>query len=409
MVGVVKAGSFVVALIWSCYKVWTFVRASSFDSLFNTSVTVSELSIFVHVSVVLLGLVVFLRILISWNHVQTFGALKSTFQSLAHKEIVLVSALAVLPQTTGQSAVREAGEGIPIRSIIEPAVAIALVRRLLQRQRSREMNLSPELHITEASAKSLHELRKYAVEASTQGVVGSQPCNDDLDSQLNNLVSYEPAPLNVVESWEVVLRLYGYPRAESHQGVHVEFGKKRSVEVLAWLGMNVERPRRSAVRTALWDVEISDASFSTVMSDIRRGLSSVITERARSEIFPPTFTDTIDIGVRLITDFDLLHRALVSFRNDPSSHVLLAHELSLIRDTPFAGVNYMWADLDGTTTRMVVLALDAAYELAAWARNVGDVETCMTAVKAGLRVMPGHEELLEIQNSFISKRPMSQG
>ncbi len=68
----------------------------------------------------------------------------------------------------------------------------------------------------------------------------------------------------------------------------------------------------------------------------------------------------------------------------------------------------MWADLDGTTTRMVLLALQASCEVAEWARNKNDVDTCAAAVKAGLRVMPGHEELLAIQNSFISQRSMSQ-
>ena len=405
----VKTSFFVAAFIWSCYEVWIFVSASSFDSLLDKSATVAELAVLVHASVVLLGLVFLGRIAVSLKHSHTFNALKASIHLFGHKEVVLVSALAVLPSAPEQSVVTKAGEGIPIRSMIEPAMAIALVRRLLKRQKLNGAISSPELHITEESAEAIHQLRRYAVEASSQGLVETLTSNEELDAQLDNFISYEPAPLNIVESWEVVLRLYGYPRAESNRGVHVDFGKKRSLEVLAWLGMNLERPRRSAVRTALWDVEISDATFSTVMSDIRRGLSSVITERTRSEIFPPTFTDTIDIGVRLITDFDLLRCALIEFRNNPSSHALLTHELSMIRDSPFAGVNYMWADLDGTTTRMVVLALDAACELATWAQSVGDVETCMTAVKAGLRVMPGHEELLEIQNSFISKRSMSQG
>lgn len=400
----VKTSCFVAAFIWSCYKVWTFVSASSFDSLIDGSATVAELSVLVHVVVVFLGLALLARIAVSWKHSHSFNALKASIHLFAHKEVVLVSALAVLPSTTEQSVVTKTGEGIPIRSMVDPAMAIALVSRLLKRQKLHKANPSPELHITEESAEAIHQLRRYAVEASSQGIVASSLDNEALDEQLDNFISYGPAPRNVVESWEVVLRLYGYPRVESRRGVHVEFAKKRSVEVLSWLGMNVERPRRSAVRTALWDVEISDATFSTVMSDIRRGLSSVITERTRSEIFPPTFTDTIEIGVRLTTDFDLLRHALIEFRDNPSSHALLTHELSMIRDSPFAGVNYMWADLDGTTTRMVVLALDAACELATWAQSVGDVETCMSAVKAGLRVMPGHEELLEIQNSFISQR-----
>ena len=405
----VKASCFVAAFMWSCYEVWTFVSSWPFDSLLDESATIAELSILVHVSVVSLGLVLLARIVVSWKSSHTFDVLKASVHLFARKEIVLVSALTVLPTISDQSVVTKVDEGIPIRSLIEPAMAIALVRRLLKRQKLERANPSPEFQITEDSANTIHQLRRYAIEASVQGVVGSAHSKEELDTQLDSFISCEPAPLNAVESWEVVLRLYGYPRVENHRGTPIEFGKRRSVEVLAWLGMNLERPRRSAVRTALWDVEISDATFSTVMSDIRRGLSSAITERTRAEIFPPTFTDNIDIGVRLITDFDLLRCALIEFRENPASYALLIQELNMIRDSPFAGVNYMWADLDGTTTRMVVLALDAACELASWAQSVGDIETCMAAVKAGLRVMPGHEELLEIQHSFISKRSMSQG
>lgn len=45
--------------------------------------------------------------------------------------------------------------------------------------------------------------------------------------------------------------------------------------------------------------------------------------------------------------------------------------------------------------------MQAAQELAEYAQSVGDIETLTTAVTAGLRVMPGNEELLEIQKSVL--------
>ena len=396
-----------IAFLWSCNEMWKFGSHTTVQSALDSSLSVQELSVVVHLTVLFLGLFVFVQVIIHWKSQQRFNILKIALKSLSRKETLFISALAVLPSTSETVVVQDAGEEIPVRSIIEPMLAVALVKRLLRRQTGCNTRILPENQLTEESARAVYELRQYAIESQYQGAVGANVSDDELDAHLDALVVYEPAPLGVVESWEIVLRLYGYPRVESRQGIHADFSKKRSVEVLAWLGMNMERPRRSAVRTALWDVEISDASFSTVMSDIRRGLSSVIAERSRSEIFPPTFTDTIDIGVRLTTDFDLLRSALTEFRTDKSRFALLANELSLIRDTPFAGVNYMWADLDGTTTRMVVLALEAACELAEWSKSIGDIETCLLAVKAGLRVMPGHDELLEIRNSFISQRSMS--
>ena len=172
--------------------------------------------------------------------------------------------------------------------------------------------------------------------------------------------------------------------------------------------MNQDRPRRSAVRTAIWDIEITDASFSTVLSDVRRGISDVVSHRSRQQVLPPTFTDAIELGVAVTTDFDVLSAALSAFRQDQSTAIALLKELNSIRDIPFAGANYMWADLDGTTTRMVVTAVHASRELAEWARDKGKTDVCMAAVKAGLRVLPGCEELLAIQHSFISNTSMSQ-
>jgi hypothetical protein len=43
------------------------------------------------------------------------------------------------------------------------------------------------------------------------------------------------------------------------------------------------------------------------------------------------------------------------------------------------------------------LAITAAMEIARWALNTGDMTTFEIAVTAGLRVFPGHEELLALQ------------
>ena len=66
-----------------------------------------------------------------------------------------------------------------------------------------------------------------------------------------------------------------------------------------------------------------------------------------------------------------------------------------MRDVPFAGTSYSWADLDGTTTR---LAITAALEVASWALTAGDSTAFEIAITAGLRVLPGHEELLALQD-----------
>ena len=208
--------------------------------------------------------------------------------------------------------------------------------------------------------------------------------------------------------WDAVVRVYGFPVVEDSTGTKAFFEKSRSLEVLAWLGMNTDRPRRSAVRTAIWDIEITDSTFSTILSDIRRGLNGLEAPTLRTQWIPPTFTDFIEIGNRLTTDFDLLSRAFDAFREDERNVSALVRELSMIRDVPFAGTDYEWADLDGTTTRMVVVAVEACLSLAKWAHHNKDTRACLVAVKAGLRVFPGCEELLDIQKSFLSSRLLSR-
>jgi hypothetical protein len=52
--------------------------------------------------------------------------------------------------------------------------------------------------------------------------------------------------------------------------------------------------------------------------------------------------------------------------------------------------------------------MQASQELAEFARSKGDAELMMTAVAAGLRVMPGCEELLQIQEEFLAMKTTSR-
>ncbi len=400
---------FVLTVFWSILELTHFSNALDIGLLTDSRLAAGELLALANGIVILVGVWVLARSIRLWMASKHFRHVHEFLNVILSREALTASALVVIPNTSVTASPSSNDLGIPVRALIEPAVAIALLRRLLSKQKIPLVEESVDTRLTEDSANSVNELRRYAIESFHQGVLPSKIPVEDLDDHLKFFMSVEPAVESVVESWDIVLRLYGFPYVESRNGVRASFAKKRSVEVLAWLGMNMDRPRRSAVRTAVWDIEISDASFSTVMSDIRRGIESVTIGRNRAEIFPPTFSDHIEVGVGLITDFDLLQRALKRFRDDETKVGEVIAELKQIRDIPFAGVNYMWADLDGTTTRMVLLALQAACEVAGWARNKNDVDTCADAVKAGLRVMPGHEELLAIQHSFISQRSMSQG
>lgn len=199
----------------------------------------------------------------------------------------------------------------------------------------------------------------------------------------------------------VVVRLYGFPKVENVNGDEAMFRKSRALELLVWLSLNKERPRRSAARTALWEYAVSDATFCTVISDMRRGLQELSPRQSSTDWFRPTYTDAISMDTQLVTDAELIMQRLEEFRSDTSTWKGLADVLMTIRDAPFAGTEFSWADLDGSTTRLTILAIEASGELARWARDNGDTSLALRATSAGLKVLPGCEELLEIQQSFL--------
>lgn len=391
--------------MWSLYQLSVLLAHKTFADLIDSSLTLEELAGVLYGCVVVLGLTALVRILFGLRNSHYGLVIKQVITLITRRETLLVSTLSLIPQPTVSIASSDAA--VPARAALQPGVALALVLRLLKRQREIFAAPGHNVRLTEESSRWIYDLSRTASRAHQSGVQGQVIPVEQADVLLDELIEVEVSQPKAIEEWDIVARLYGDPFIEGRNGIRATFGKKRSVEVLAWLSMNLERPRRSAVRTAVWDVDISDASFSTVMSDIRRGVCSVTSGHDRKQVFPPTFTDSIELGVSLVTDFDLLHSALLDFRNNKFFASQLATELGRIRDAPFAGANYMWADLDGTTTRMVLLALEASYELAEWAKTQNDVQLCSIAVKAGLRVMPGDEQLLAIQHSFISQRSMS--
>jgi hypothetical protein len=147
----------------------------------------------------------------------------------------------------------------------------------------------------------------------------------------------------------------------------------------------------------MWDLDVADSTFSTIVSDMRRGLAEIDQQFSRSDWLPTTYSDELPLSIRVITDDVLMAQALESFRKDSSNSFEIVRALSHVRDVPFAGTSYSWADLDGTTTRLVILALTAATEVALWALGTGDTAAFETAMTAGLRIFPGHEELLALQ------------
>lgn len=202
---------------------------------------------------------------------------------------------------------------------------------------------------------------------------------------------------------KVIVRVYGYPIIENSQGHLATFRKTRALELLVWLSLNRDRPRRSAARTAIWDIDVSDSSFATVVSDMRRGLASLCEGSSPHDWAPPSYGDEIQLSDQVVTDAQLLANSLVEFRRSPDDAVHdLVLRLEKIRDLPFSGTNYLWPDIDGTTTRLVMVGLTAIDEVVEWCMDNGKQSAAIAAIASGLRMVPGHGRLLDMQSAVIN-------
>ena len=73
-----------------------------------------------------------------------------------------------------------------------------------------------------------------------------------------------------------------------------------------------------------------------------------------------------------------------------------------MRALPFSGSSYEWADLDGTTTRIVIGVIDAAVRLGDWALVNSRPDLASVALTAGMRVMPGHPDLVRLEREMLA-------
>ena len=289
---------------------------------------------------------------------------------------------------------------VPVGDVIAPAAALGIVRHILRIRSGQIRARTRPAVLTDSQVRTLSEIVDNAGSAGS-----ATEFTDDavLPARVTDLLAaveqlQEEASVPVIDDWTLVVRMLGEPLVESRSGCPAGFGKKRSMELLSWMVLNRDRLSRSSARNAMWDVSVADSTFGTVLTDLRRGLSRIAPPPTEHGWCPATFSDRLVLAEGIVSDVELLAAAI--HRQDTKG---LITGLSRVRDVPLAGTSYLWADLDGSTTRMVITVLDAVDSLVEIAGASGDRESVLVGVRAGLRVLPGDERLLRIQRSLLSR------
>ena len=206
--------------------------------------------------------------------------------------------------------------------------------------------------------------------------------------------------------WSLLVRTYGAVQVCGPDGTPVRFERSKSLELVAWLSHHRRRPTRSAARAALWETDVRDATFANVVSEARRSMSRVAPRPDGTEWIERSVGDELPLHPLVVSDAEVLEARLSASRSLPPAEAvaLLRPALELVEGMPFAGTSWLWADVEGVSSAMVVLATGAAIELAEHYLALGDVDGVFWATGRGLTVLNGHEECIALRMRAHAER-----
>jgi hypothetical protein len=229
---------------------------------------------------------------------------------------------------------------------------------------------------------------------------GDHPASgDDAVADAPRVGDAEPATPFEPRPHEIVVGLLGAVDVRDRDGIAGSFERSKTVELVAWLATHRDRATRSGARTALWEMDVRDATFANVVSEARRGLARLVAPPDDEEWVGRTLTERLPLHDLVVTDADLVEERLAHARLQPPSQAIetLRPAVELVREMPFAGTGYLWPDAEGLTSNLVMMAITATAEFAGHALSLGDTEGVFWATTRGLRVLSGHEELIALR------------
>ena len=194
--------------------------------------------------------------------------------------------------------------------------------------------------------------------------------------------------------WEICVRIMGPVEVADKSWATLRFERSKSAELLAWLVTHRERPTRIAARTALWEMSIEDSTFNNVVSGIRK----VINQNGLN-LLERESNDVLKVGAEVTTDAQILEAAIekVKTKESDENFIMLRNALDLVRDLPFAGEDYVWADTEGITSNVVLTVITGALMLSDFYLSRQDLNGVFWATGQGLKALRGHEELIALR------------
>ena len=197
-----------------------------------------------------------------------------------------------------------------------------------------------------------------------------------------------------IGDWQICVRIMGPVEVATRSWETLRFERSKSAELLTWLVMHRERPTRIAARTALWEVSIEDSTFNNVVSGVRRAIN-----QNGQNLLGKESNDVFRIGSEVITDVEILQIAIenAEIKGGDQDFLALREALELVRDLPFAGENFVWADTEGITSNIVLTIITGALLLSDFYMSQQDLGGVFWATGQGLKALRGHEALIAMR------------
>jgi hypothetical protein len=196
--------------------------------------------------------------------------------------------------------------------------------------------------------------------------------------------------------WELVVRLLGPVEVVNRRGEPAPFERAKALELVAWLAQHRARSTRTGARTAMWESDVRDATFANVVSDARRALASLAVAPDGQEWLGRTYGDHLPLHSLVVTDAELLAARLEHARRQEAAAAVatLREGLAGVHDAPYAGTAWLWPDGAGLPSNLTLLVTNAATLMAGRCLELGDHDGVFWATEQGMKVLPGHDELV---------------